>query len=81
MLYYRKTPSIAELTEAWNKGSHTPERAFLLGQTYRQMLNYPKARDYLEEALRLKQNFPPAQLILADPLLALYKPKEALLVL
>ena len=43
--------ALAQLTEAWNKGSHTPEKAFLLGQTYRRMLNYPKAKEYLEEAL------------------------------
>jgi tetratricopeptide (TPR) repeat protein len=70
--------ALAQLTEAWNKGSHTPEKAFLLGQTYRLMLNYPKAKEYLEEALRLKANLPQAQLMLADTLLALEKPKEAL---
>ena len=70
--------ALAELTEAWEKGTHTPEKAFLLGQTYRRMLNYPKAKDYLEEALALKPNLPQAQLLLADTLLALDKPKEAL---
>lgn len=69
--------ALAELTEAWQKGAHTPEKAFLLGQTYRLMLNYPKAKEYLEEALRLKPNLPQAQLMLADTLLALEKPKEA----
>ncbi len=73
--------AIALLTEAWQKGTHTPEKAFLLGQTYRQMLNYPKAREYLEEALRLKPNFPQAQLMLGDTLLALEKPKEAMPIL
>ena len=70
--------SLAELTEAWNKGAHTPEKAFLLGQTYRKMLNYPKAQEYLEEALRLKPNLPQAQLMLVDTLLALDQPQEAL---
>lgn len=70
--------ALAELTEAWEKGAHTPEKAFLLGQTYRQMLNYPKAKEYLEEALRLKANLPQAQLMLADTLLSLNKSKEAL---
>ncbi len=70
--------ALTELTEAWQKGAHTPEKAFLLGQTYRLMLNYPKAREYLEETLRLKPNLPQAQLLLADTLLALEKPKEAL---
>ncbi len=70
--------ALAELTEAWQKGTHTPEKAFLLAQTYRQMLNYPKAKEYLEEALRLKPNLSQAQLMLADTLLSLDRPKEAL---
>jgi tetratricopeptide (TPR) repeat protein len=70
--------ALSELNEAWAKGSHTPEKAFLLGQTYRQLLNYPKAREYLEEALRLKPNQPQTQLLLADTLLALERPREAL---
>ncbi len=73
--------ALAALTEAWQKGSHTPEKAFLLAQTYRQMLNYPKAKEYLEEALRLKPNLPQAQLMLADTLMALERPKEALPIL
>jgi len=70
--------ALAELNEAWEKGSHTWEKAFLLGQTHRLRLNYPKAREYLEEALRLRPNLPRIQLMLADTLLALDKPKEAL---
>ncbi len=70
--------ALAALTEAWNKGSRTPEKAFLLGQTYRLMLNYPKAREYLEEALRLKPNLPQAQFMLADTFVALDRPKDAL---
>ncbi|HEY9073917.1 MAG TPA: tetratricopeptide repeat protein, partial [Desulfobaccales bacterium] len=70
--------ALAELTEAWGKGSHTPEKASLLGQTYRLMLNYPKAREYLEESLRLKPNQPRAQLMLADTLMALNRVQEAL---
>ncbi|MFZ5449669.1 MAG: tetratricopeptide repeat protein [Thermodesulfobacteriota bacterium] len=69
--------ALAELTEAWEKGTKTPEKAFLLGQVYRLMLNYPQARKHLEEALRLKPGFHPAQLMLADTLIALDKPKEA----
>ncbi|MCX5892029.1 MAG: tetratricopeptide repeat protein [Deltaproteobacteria bacterium] len=69
--------ALAELTEAWQKGVHSPDKAFLLGQTYRLMLNYPKAKEYLQEALRLKPNLPQAQLMLADTLLALDRPKEA----
>ena len=69
--------AIAALTEAWAKGAHTPEKAFLLGQAYRLMLNYPKAKEYLDEALRLKRDFHPAQLMLADTYLALDKPKDA----
>ncbi|MCX5889478.1 MAG: tetratricopeptide repeat protein [Deltaproteobacteria bacterium] len=73
--------ALAGLTEAWQKGTHTPEKAFLLAQTYRQMLNYPKAKEYLEETLRLNPNLSPAQLMLADTLLALDRPKEALPIL
>ena len=73
--------ALAGLTEAWQKGTHTPEKAFLLAQIYRQMLNYPKAKEYLEEALRLKPNLFQAQLMLADTLLSLDRPKEALPIL
>lgn len=73
--------ALAQLTEAWQKGTHTPEKAFLLGQTYRLMLNYPKAKEYLEEALRLKPDLHPAQLMLADTLIALDQPKDAVPIL
>jgi tetratricopeptide (TPR) repeat protein len=73
--------ALAALTEAWQKGTHTAEKAFLLAQTYRLMLNYPKAKEYLEEALRLKPNLFQARLMLADTLVALDKPKEALPIL
>jgi len=69
--------ALGQMTEAWNKGTHTAEKAFLFGQIYRLMLNYSKAKDYLQEALRLKPDFRPAQLMLADTLLALNKSKEA----
>ena len=69
--------ALVQLSEAWNKGTHTPEKAFLFGQVYRLMLNYAKAKEYLQEALRLKPDFRPAQLMLADTLLALNQPKEA----
>ncbi len=69
--------ALAELTEAWQKGTHTPEKALMLAQTYRRMLNYPKAKEYVEEALRLKPNLPQAQFMMADTLLALDRPKEA----
>jgi len=73
--------AIALLTQAWEKGTRTPDKALLLGQTYRLMLNYPKAKQYLEEALRLKPNYPQAQLMLADTLLAIDRPTEALPIL
>ena len=73
--------ALAQLTEAWAKGTHTPEKAFLFGQVYRLMLNYTKAKEYLQEALRLKPDFRPAQLMLADTLLAMDQPKEARLIL
>src|SRR5665811_618769 len=55
--------ALVQLNEAWKKGAHTPEKAFLFGKVYRLMLNYPKAKEYLEEALRLKPDFRPAQLM------------------
>jgi tetratricopeptide (TPR) repeat protein len=73
--------ALAQLTEAWEKGPHTPQKAFLLGQVYRLMLNYPKAKEYLEEALRLKPDLHPAQLMLADTLIALDQPKDAVPIL
>jgi tetratricopeptide (TPR) repeat protein len=69
--------ALAELKEAWAKGVHSPEKALLFGQVYRLMLNYGKAKEYLQEALRLKPDFRPAQLMLADTLLAIDQPKEA----
>src|SRR5665648_936763 len=69
--------ALVALGEAWNKGTHTPEKAFMYGQVYRLMLNYAKAKEYLQEALRLKPDFRPAQLMLADTLLAMDQPKEA----
>jgi len=69
--------ALAQLTEAWEKGARTPEKALLLGQVSRLMLNYTKAKGHLEEALRLKPDFHPAQLMLADTLLALDQPKAA----
>jgi tetratricopeptide (TPR) repeat protein len=70
--------ALADLTQAWEKGAHTPEKAFLLGHVHRLMLNYPKAKENLEQALKLKPDFPAAQLMLADTLLAMDKTKEAL---
>ena len=70
--------ALAQLTEAWRKGPHTPEKAFYLGVVYRQLLDYPKARDYLEEAVRLKPDYMEARRLLADTLITLDKPDLAL---
>lgn len=69
--------ALAQLHEAWEKGTHTPGKAFLLGRVYRLMLNYTEAKKYLEEALQLKPDFHPAQLMLADTVIALDQPREA----
>jgi tetratricopeptide (TPR) repeat protein len=69
--------ALAQLHEAWEKGTHTPVKAFLLGRVSRLMLNYPAAKKYLEEALQLQPDFHPAQLMLADTLIALDQPKQA----
>lgn len=70
--------ALEALTQAWQKGTKTPEKAYYLGVVYRRMLDYTKSRQYLEEALRLKPNFPEARRLLADTLLALDKIDEAL---
>jgi tetratricopeptide (TPR) repeat protein len=69
------------LTRAWGDGVRTPEAAFLLGRTHRYMLNYKDARWYLQEALRLKPGYREAQLLLADTLVGLDQPAEALPIL
>jgi tetratricopeptide (TPR) repeat protein len=69
--------ALAQLTEAWEKGPQTPEKALLLAKVYRLMLNYPKAKGYLQEALRLKPGYHPAELMLADTLIALDQSKDA----
>jgi tetratricopeptide (TPR) repeat protein len=69
--------ALAALTRVWEQGPRTPEKAFLLGRAYRGLLDYPKAREYLSEALSLKPKFPRAQLLLADTLVALNRLGEA----
>ncbi|MGC2693995.1 MAG: tetratricopeptide repeat protein, partial [Desulfobaccales bacterium] len=71
--------ALAQLTKAWQTGPHTAEKAFYLGVVYRQLLDYPKARDYLEEAVRLKPNYMEARKLLADTLITLDKPDLALI--
>ena len=66
------------LTRSWQEGVRTPEAAFLLGRTYRSMLNYQEARWYLQEAVRLKPDFREAQLLLADTLVGLDQGAQAL---
>lgn len=65
------------LTRAWREGVKTPEAAFLLGRTYRYLLNYQEAAQYLEKAVRLKPGFREAQLLLADTLIGLDRPAQA----
>ncbi len=69
--------ALSQLTEAWRKGPHTPEKAFYLGVVYRQLLDYPKAREYLEEAVLLKPDYMEARRLLADTLITLDKPDLA----
>jgi tetratricopeptide (TPR) repeat protein len=69
--------ALALLKESWQKGPRTAEKAFLLGKVSRHLLRYPEAQRHLEEALRLRPNFPEARLLLADTLIALDKPEEA----
>lgn len=69
--------ALDELTQAWQQGTHTARKAFLLGQVYRATLNYPKALEFLEEALKLQPQYPEAQLLLADTLVTLNRPEPA----
>lgn len=62
--------ALEALNQAWQKG-RTPEKAYLLGKVYRLRLEYQKAREYLEEAVRLKPNYPAARLLLAETLMGL----------
>ncbi len=70
--------ALAQLTEAWRTGPHTAQKAYYLGVVHRQLLQYPKARDYLEEAVRLKPDYMEARRLLADTLITLDKPDLAL---
>ncbi len=62
--------ALEALNAAWQQG-HTAEKAYLLGKVHRFRLEYQKAREYLEEALRLKPNYPAARLLLAEVLMGL----------
>lgn len=63
--------ALEALNEAWQKGSHTPEKAYLLGKVHRLRLEYRKAKEYLEEAVRMKPDYSEARLLLADTLMGL----------
>ncbi len=69
--------ALEALNTAWQKGSRTPEKAYYLGQVHRYRLEYQKAREYLEEAVRLKPDYQEARLLLADTLLGLEQWKPA----
>jgi tetratricopeptide (TPR) repeat protein len=70
--------ALEELTQAWEKGTRSPDKAYYLGVTYRRLLNYAKAREFLEQAVQMKPNYPEARHLLADTLLALDKPDQAM---
>ncbi|MFZ2088853.1 MAG: tetratricopeptide repeat protein [Desulfobaccales bacterium] len=69
------------LNQAWQSGVRTPEAAFLLGRTYHAMLNFKDARWYLQEAVRLRPGYQEAQLLLAETLVGLNQPAQALPIL
>lgn len=69
--------ALEALKEAWQKGGHTPEKAYYLGKAYRMQLEYQKARQYLEEAVRLKPDYNEARLLLADTLMGLEQWNQA----
>ena len=37
--------ALVQLNEAWNKGTHTPEKAFLFGQVYRLCSTTPRPKN------------------------------------
>ena len=70
--------ALEALNEAWQKGPHTPKKAYYLGKVHRLRLEYQKAREYLEEAVRLQPDYAEARLLLADTLLGLEQWNPAL---
>ncbi|MBM4285524.1 MAG: tetratricopeptide repeat protein [Deltaproteobacteria bacterium] len=68
--------ALEQLTRAYRQ-ARTPETAFYLGKTYRHLLKYREARQYLEEAVRLKPAYLEAVFLLADTLVALDQPGQA----
>jgi len=70
--------ALGDLKRAWQQGPKTPEKAYLFGMVYRHMMRYKEARGYLEEAVTMRPSFPEAQLMLADTLIALNQPEQAL---
>ena len=69
--------ALEALTLSWQKGTRTAEKALLLGQVCRFRMDYPKAQEYLEEALFIKPDLAEARFLLADTLIALNKPELA----
>jgi tetratricopeptide (TPR) repeat protein len=65
------------LTRSWNEGARTPEKAFYLGKVHRALLNYPQARDYLEQAVKMKPDYHEARMLLADTLIPLNQADQA----
>lgn len=70
--------ALEALTQAWEKGARTPQKAYYLAKVHRVRLEYPKARKFLEEALSLKPDYHEARLLLADTLVALEQYEPAL---
>ena len=68
--------ALAALNQAWQE-RHTPEKAYLLGKVYRLQLDYQKAREYLEEAVRLKPDYAAARMLLASTLIGLEQWNQA----
>jgi len=69
--------ALEALNEAWQKGAHTPEKAYYLGKVYRLQMDYRQAGKYLEEAVQMKPSYVEARLLLAEVLIGLEKWSQA----
>ncbi len=69
--------ALVAFTQAWQAGPRTAEKAYYLGVVASRLGRYQEARGHLEEAVRLRPDYPEARLALADQLINLDEPAAA----